>query len=257
MKRALIGALHWRNQSPRRGERSLDYFNKRETLVIETKRDPQDVVSIADRNVETLIRERVAVQFPADGFLCEEFGQVDGTSGYTWAVDPIDGTAPFVNGLPTWCVSVAVLYGGVPVIGMSRAMVRSMLPPLAKARPFTGRNSTSTRPAPSRTPSPASVATTMSHRSGSARSLPRCSQGGQLHPQRVGSTDARLCRGRSARRLLRAAHACLGLPGRLLLVKEAGGEYLSFPTEGESLQKGHPVLASNPTVCADLLALHG
>jgi myo-inositol-1(or 4)-monophosphatase len=31
---------------------ALDYYNKRETLVIETKRDPQDVVSIADRDVE-------------------------------------------------------------------------------------------------------------------------------------------------------------------------------------------------------------
>jgi hypothetical protein len=37
---------------------ALDYYNKRETLVIETKRDPQDVVSIADREVEQLIRGR-------------------------------------------------------------------------------------------------------------------------------------------------------------------------------------------------------
>lgn len=38
------------------------------------------------------------------------------------------------------------------------------------------------------------------------------------------------------------------------LVKEAGGDYLSFPTEGEALLKGHPVLASNPTAYADPLA---
>jgi len=41
------------------------------------------------------------------------------------------------------------------------------------------------------------------------------------------------------------------------LVKEAGGDHLSFPAEGEALLKGHPVLASNPTAYADLLAIHG
>ncbi len=39
------------------GDKALDYFNRRESLVIETKRDAQDVVSIADREVELLIRE--------------------------------------------------------------------------------------------------------------------------------------------------------------------------------------------------------
>ena len=33
-------------------------------------------------------------------------------------VDPIDGTSPFLNGMPNWCVSVAVLHDGVPVIGV-------------------------------------------------------------------------------------------------------------------------------------------
>ena len=89
---------------------ALDYFNRRDSLVIETKRDLQDVVSIADRNVEKLIRQRVEAMFLEDGFLGEEFGHTQGTSGYTWVVDPIDGTAPFVNGMPNWCVSIAVLH---------------------------------------------------------------------------------------------------------------------------------------------------
>ena len=55
------------------GAIALDYFNRRDTLVVETKRDLQDVVSIADRNVETFLRERVAEIHPADGFLGEEF----------------------------------------------------------------------------------------------------------------------------------------------------------------------------------------
>ena len=103
------------------GTRALNYFNRRESLVIETKRDAQDVVSIADREVELLIRERIAQQFPDDGFLGEEFGLQSGSSGYTWVVDPIDGTSPFVNGMPNWCVSVAVIHHGDPVIGVIMA----------------------------------------------------------------------------------------------------------------------------------------
>ena len=100
------------------GAMALDYFNRRDTLVIETKRDLQDVVSIADRNVETFLKQRVAEIYATDGFLGEEFGHDEGSSGFTWVVDPIDGTAPFVNGMPTWCVSVAIVRDGEPVVGV-------------------------------------------------------------------------------------------------------------------------------------------
>ncbi len=79
------------------------------------------VVSIADRDVEQLIRARVSEAFSQDGFLGEEYGLNEGTSGYTWVVDPIDGTSPFVNGMPNWCVSIAVLKDGEPVIGVIQA----------------------------------------------------------------------------------------------------------------------------------------
>jgi myo-inositol-1(or 4)-monophosphatase len=72
------------------GDVALDYFKRRETLVIETKRDPQDVVSIADREVENLIRARFHEAYPTDGILGEEYGLTSGTSGFTWVIDPID-----------------------------------------------------------------------------------------------------------------------------------------------------------------------
>lgn len=90
------------------GALALDYFLNREALVIESKAGPQDIVSIADRNVETLIRERIAAQFPEDGILGEEHEPVATRSGYTWVIDPIDGTTPFVFGMPDWCVSIAI-----------------------------------------------------------------------------------------------------------------------------------------------------
>ncbi|GJD49306.1 Inositol-1-monophosphatase [Methylobacterium crusticola] len=90
------------------GERALAYFAARDSLVVERKSGAQDLVSQADREVEGLIREAVARAFPDDAVLGEEAGLSAGNSGYVWVVDPIDGTSPFLNGQPNWCVSVAV-----------------------------------------------------------------------------------------------------------------------------------------------------
>lgn len=97
------------------GALALSYFYDRAALTIEDKANPQDVVSIADRNVETLIRERIAAQFPDDGVMGEEHAPLPTKSGYTWIIDPIDGTSPFVMGMPDWCVSIAIHDGTRPV----------------------------------------------------------------------------------------------------------------------------------------------
>ncbi|WP_263625674.1 inositol monophosphatase family protein [Stappia indica] len=103
------------------GALALDFFQRRDALAVETKRHAQDLVSEADRSVETLIRERIAKAFPKDGILGEEFGLEPGSSGLTWVIDPIDGTSPFLNGMPNWCVSVGVSLSGEPVIGVIAA----------------------------------------------------------------------------------------------------------------------------------------
>jgi len=90
------------------GETALGYFNARDDLVIEQKSGAQDLVSQADREVELLIRARVKEAFPEDGVIGEEHDPVPSRSGYTWVVDPIDGTSPFLNGQPNWCVSIGV-----------------------------------------------------------------------------------------------------------------------------------------------------
>ena len=56
------------------GELALRYYSGREGLVIESKATLHDLVSVADRNVETLIRERISAAFPEDRMLGEEFG---------------------------------------------------------------------------------------------------------------------------------------------------------------------------------------
>lgn len=91
------------------GALALDFFTHRDALTVETKADPQDVVSRADREVEDHIRSRLAVAFPEDAILGEEGGATEGASGLTWVIDPIDGTMPFLSGLPHWCVAIAVV----------------------------------------------------------------------------------------------------------------------------------------------------
>lgn len=87
-------------------------------LEIEQKLNGQDVVSIADRAVEDLIRSRISDIFPDDGFLGEETGMSDGKSGFVWIVDPIDGTSCFLHGLSNWCVSIALAKGSETHLGL-------------------------------------------------------------------------------------------------------------------------------------------
>lgn len=76
-------------------------------------------VTRADREAEELIRRRIGEAFPTDGVIGEEFGTSAGTSGFTWVLDPIDGTKAFVRGIPTFGNLVAVLRGERTVIGVA------------------------------------------------------------------------------------------------------------------------------------------
>lgn len=62
---------------------------------------PRDMVSEAAIAVEELIRDRLTQTFPSDSFLGEESVHTNaGDSTGIWVVDPIDGTQPFISGLP-------------------------------------------------------------------------------------------------------------------------------------------------------------
>lgn len=105
------------------GDMALAYFNGRDALEIETKRALTDMVSIADREVERSIRASLQAEYPEDALLGEEDGLSDGSSGLTWVVDPIDGTAPFLNGMPGWCVSIGLMDAQGPLLGAIYAPV--------------------------------------------------------------------------------------------------------------------------------------
>src|SRR5918912_1144786 len=74
---------------------------------VTTKSTPTDLVSDADLAAGRAIRDVLRARRPGDAILGEEGGDVAGTTGVRWVVDPLDGTVNYLFGLPQWCVSVA------------------------------------------------------------------------------------------------------------------------------------------------------
>jgi histidinol-phosphatase len=82
----------------------------RRDLQLERKPD-QTFVTIADRTIERLVRERIADAYPDHAVTGEEYGAADPSdsgSGVRWYVDPIDGTHNFVRGVPLFATLLAV-----------------------------------------------------------------------------------------------------------------------------------------------------
>lgn len=77
-----------------------------------------DLVSVADRESEALVIEAIGNRHPADAILGEETGEKQGTSGFRWVVDPLDGTTNFVHSHPIFAVSIAVEHAGRSVAGV-------------------------------------------------------------------------------------------------------------------------------------------
>ncbi|KAA1416318.1 inositol monophosphatase [Nocardioides humilatus] len=86
--------------------------------VAATKTSDVDVVTLADRASEELIRARLLAARPDDSILGEEGDDVVGTSGVRWIVDPIDGTVNFLYGLQEFSVSIAAEVDGEVVAGV-------------------------------------------------------------------------------------------------------------------------------------------
>ncbi|SIN71093.1 inositol monophosphatase family protein [Agromyces cerinus] len=88
-------------------------------LDVQTKPDRSPVTE-ADLAVERAIRERLAEARPDDGILGEEFG-TEGDGARQWIIDPIDGTANFLRGVPVWGTLISLAIDGVPVVGVASA----------------------------------------------------------------------------------------------------------------------------------------
>ena len=91
------------------GRLAVDFWQRRESIAIDSK-GPHDVVTQADKDVESFLRAAISSAFPGDSILGEEGGGSEGTSGQPlWILDPIDGTQEFARGTRSWCVVIAVV----------------------------------------------------------------------------------------------------------------------------------------------------
>lgn len=99
------------------------WFHKRASLQVEEK-GPQNYVTQADRRTEQLIVEELSARFPDHAFLGEEGTAPAGDKRAAepgrpvWVIDPIDGTANFIRGIPLWAVSLGLVRDGEPEVGV-------------------------------------------------------------------------------------------------------------------------------------------
>ena len=77
-----------------------------------------DLVTEADQAAEATILAVLRAAHPDFGIISEECGALPGTAGYTWVVDPLDGTNNFVAGIPQVGVSIALVRGEEAVLGV-------------------------------------------------------------------------------------------------------------------------------------------
>jgi len=96
----------------------LGYY-QRDNFQVESKHDSTPV-TVADRGAEELIRAELAIAFPDDGILGEEFPEKKGTNSFRWILDPIDGTKSFVHGVPLFGTLIGLEYEGKCVLGVCR-----------------------------------------------------------------------------------------------------------------------------------------
>ena len=82
------------------------------------KRNGFDPVTNIDRALEFFLRKEITKKFPKDGIIGEEFKEKKARSGFSWILDPIDGTRSFIIGSPTWSNLVSLNYNNEPILGL-------------------------------------------------------------------------------------------------------------------------------------------
>ena len=105
------------------GDHTLKYFGG---VVDHDAKGDGSPVTIADREAEQLIRDRVLDRFPDHGILGEEFGETNAGARVRWILDPIDATRSFMRGVPLYGVLIGIEVDGVPAVGVAN------YPPLAE-----------------------------------------------------------------------------------------------------------------------------
>jgi myo-inositol-1(or 4)-monophosphatase len=223
-----------------------------------TLKGAQDWLTEADGAVERFLSERLAALFPLDGFQGEEGGKAR-QGALRWVADPIDGTANYARGRPRFCVSLALLEGRTPLIGV---VVAPALGEIFSAQRDAGArcNGRPMRAAETRDLSRALVEcgwsnrrpvgsfTTLVERLVEAGAAPRLLGAGAL-----GLTD--VAAGRSDAYV--ELHINLWDVAAALVVLREAGAFVSPFLDGDGPEHGNPILACAPHLADSLRSVTG
>ena len=112
----------------RAGELLVERYEKVERIDFKSAKD---VVTEVDHLSEHLILDAIRAEHPDDGIIAEESGEHAGAGraptageGRAWIVDPLDGTINYANGIPFFCVSIALVEAGRPIVGVIHDPIR-------------------------------------------------------------------------------------------------------------------------------------
>jgi len=224
-----------------------------------TKSSSVDPVTEFDRATEALVFERLRDEQPDDSVVGEEGSNHRGSSDLEWHIDPIDGTVNFVYDLPGWCTSVAVLRNGTPIAGAVYAPVVDELYSAALQRGVTINDN------PVGVSGASDLATSLAatgfsyhldeHRARQAARIAR------VLPtvrdiRRQGSAALDLAYVASGRVDLYFEESINSwdIAAGVLLVREAGGTVTSFDGSAVDVTSPSGVVASTPSLHAEILA---
>jgi myo-inositol-1(or 4)-monophosphatase len=241
------------------GQLAHDYFLRRETLEIEFK-GKQDLVSVADRAVEDVIRSHLARAFPEDDVIGEEGGYADDRGGkHVWVIDPIDGTSNFLRGVPYWSVALAYVVGGRTELAVTFDPVHDELF-VARRGQGASRNGRKIVVSGRTDPGRCAIGTAFTFRAsteGYLRLIDEVLRAGLDH-RRLGSSALMLCHAADGRLDGVAMIYCHAwdVIGGLLLVEEAGGSASDFLTDAGLTVPG-PAFAGTPALRPVLETLTG
>ena len=96
------------------GELQMEQLHKARTIEYKSKFNP---VTEVDKACEKLIVDYLKSKFPSHDFLAEEGTDIKQKSEWLWVIDPLDGTVNYSHTYPLFCVSIALLHKGKPVVG--------------------------------------------------------------------------------------------------------------------------------------------
>lgn len=96
-------------------------------LELQGKGSVANFATRADIESEAKVIEVIRNNFPDHNIIGEESGRIENGSEYSWAIDPIDGTIPFVDGIPFFGISIGLLKNNEPYLGVINMVAKEEL----------------------------------------------------------------------------------------------------------------------------------